>query len=52
MVEMMVKALKNPYMIKTTHLDIDKDQTDISSADETHSLSFTATIIITVKGMY
>ena len=36
MVKMVVKALKGACMIKTTHLDVNKDQTDI----------------VIVKGMY
>ena len=57
---MVVKALKGPYMIKTTHLDV-KHQTEIcaasSAGDETQSLGvkdneFLTATIITVKGMY
>ena len=42
----MVKALKGSHMIKTTHLDVAKYQTDIKDNE------FLTTTTITVKGMY
>jgi hypothetical protein len=58
-VEKLAEALKDSGMIKTTHLDSDKDQSDIyttssAAGDETQSVEVKElpAAIITVNGMW